>query len=238
MQRRRAQHLQAQASVVHLGVEILRPALQTHRLQSGELAAQTGQCERPAAANVAATGEEVIKDEADPEFPGWHAGRIVEGQYEAQRPDQVRRIAQQPATFVQGFVDQVEVAVFQVAQAAVDELGRETAGAGGEVALVDQSDAQAAQHGVQRDAGAGDAAAEDEQIERSVRERLRHPSHTLSPARLVLSSKELAGNIVVKRRRSANRDLPRAMPSKTANTTLHLTGAAITVLRDRIRLQR
>src|SRR5439155_20796069 len=83
---------------------------------------------------------------------------------------------QQPA-FVQGLVDQPEVATFEVAQPAVDEFGRDAAGAGGEIALVDQSDAQTAQRGVKGDARPGDAAAEDEQVKGPVPERFQRPFH-------------------------------------------------------------
>ena len=48
-----------------------------------------------------------------------------------------------------------EVAHLEVAQAAVDELARRARGAGGEVARLDQADAQAARGGVERRAGAG-----------------------------------------------------------------------------------
>ena len=81
------------------------------------------------------------------------------------------------AALVQRLVDQAEVAVLEVAQAAVDQLGRHAAGAGGEVALVDEGDAQAAQGGVEGDAGAGDAAAEDEQVKGPVRERVDRSFH-------------------------------------------------------------
>ncbi len=99
----------------------------------------------------------------------------------------MRSVAQEAATFVQCFVDELEIAVFQVTQTAVNELRRKTARAGSEITLVDQGDAQAAQHGIERDAGTGDAAAENEQIENSVRERFRRPFHTHSPARPVSS---------------------------------------------------
>ncbi len=52
-------------------------------------------------------------------------------------------------------------AVLEIAQAAVDELGRGRRGAGGEVVLLDQQHAQAAAGGVARDAGAVDAAADN-----------------------------------------------------------------------------
>src|SRR5262249_42677675 len=82
-----------------------------------------------------------------------------------ERPDEVRGVAQEPAALAQGLADEADVAEFEVAEPAVDELGGGAAGAGGEVALVDEADAEPAEGGVQRDAGAGDAAAEEEEVE-------------------------------------------------------------------------
>jgi hypothetical protein len=59
--------------------------------------------------------------------PG-RVGRLVE---RGGRPSGV----QQPAALVQRLVDEVEVAVFQVAQGAVDELRRQAARAGGGTSL-------------------------------------------------------------------------------------------------------
>ena len=58
-----------------------------------------------------------------------------------------------------------EIEVLQVAQAAVDELGRAAARPRGEVGLLDQSDAVSARGGVERHPGAGDPAADDDDVE-------------------------------------------------------------------------
>ena len=61
----------------------------------------------------------------------------------------------------QRLADEPEVEVLQVAQAAVDELGRAADEVpDGEVGALDQRDAVAARGGVERDAGAGDPAAD------------------------------------------------------------------------------
>ena len=64
-----------------------------------------------------------------------------------------------------------EVEVLQVAQAAVDELGRARRRPAREVGALDQRDRVPARGGVQRDAGAGDPAADHEHVERLGRER-------------------------------------------------------------------
>jgi hypothetical protein len=87
----------------------------------------------------------------------------------ADRADKVGRgLRQQDVTLARALHRDAERALGEVAQAAVDELGAPTAGAPGEVAALDERDAQAAGRGVEGGAGAGDAAADDEDVERAV----------------------------------------------------------------------
>ena len=76
------------------------------------------------------------------------------------------RVAAQALALAQRLVDEADVAVLQVAQAAVHELGRLRRRAAGEVVALDQRGAQPAAGGVEGDAGAGDAAADDQHVER------------------------------------------------------------------------
>jgi hypothetical protein len=64
-----------------------------------------------------------------------------------------------------GLEDEAEVAVLEVADAAVDEAGGAAGGATGEVLALDEGDAEATEGGISGDATAGDAAADDEDIE-------------------------------------------------------------------------
>src|SRR5579885_3180574 len=91
--------------------------------------------------------------------------------------DQMGCVVQQPTALMERFVNAVEVALFQVTTAAVDQLRRSTAGAGGKIAFVDEGDTQAAQHRIESNTRAGDAAAENEQVEGPVGQRFRHPFH-------------------------------------------------------------
>ena len=84
---------------------------------------------------------------------------------EGQDLDQVGGVAQQALALVQRLVDEADVAVLEVAQPAVDELGRLRRRARGEVVPLDERGAQPAGGGVERHAGAGDAAADDEHVE-------------------------------------------------------------------------
>ena len=69
------------------------------------------------------------------------------------------------AALLQRLVDQAEIELLEVAQAAVDELARARRRARGQVARLDQGDRQPAGGGVERRAGAGDAAADDDDVE-------------------------------------------------------------------------
>ena len=82
-----------------------------------------------------------------------------------QRVDEVRcgRL-HQDAALDGALVGDVELALGEVAQPAVHELGAPAAGAEGDVVGVDGDDGQAAAGGVERDAGAGDAEADDEDV--------------------------------------------------------------------------
>ena len=94
--------------------------------------------------------------------------------HERQQLDEVRRVAAQPLALVERLVDEADVALLQVAQAAVDELGALRRRAAGEVVALDERRAQAPRGGVEGDAGAGDAAADDEHVERLGGEALEH----------------------------------------------------------------
>src|SRR6185503_15836831 len=62
---------------------------------------------------------------------------------------------------------EMEIPVLEIADATVDETRRSARRAGREVAFVDQGDREPAHGGVARDAGTGDTAADDENVERA-----------------------------------------------------------------------
>src|SRR5262245_24561794 len=93
----------------------------------------------------------------------------------------MRCVAQQTTAFDQRFVNEREVTILQVAQAPVNEFGGCGTCATSEIALVDKRDAPAACRGIESDAGARNAAAEDAQIEEPVLERFEIALHVFSP---------------------------------------------------------
>ena len=70
-----------------------------------------------------------------------------------------------PLALGERLVDEAELALVEVAQTAVHELGAAAAGARREVVALDERGPQATRGGVERDAGAGDPAAHHEHVE-------------------------------------------------------------------------
>ena len=98
--------------------------------------------------------------------------RAVERRHDQrQRAHQVRRERHHQLALEQRLAHEPEVEVLQVAQPAVDELARAAGGPRGEVGALEQRHAVAARGGVERDARAGDAATDDDDVELVLRQR-------------------------------------------------------------------
>ena len=77
----------------------------------------------------------------------------------------MRRQLHHQLSLQQRLTDQAEVEVLQVAETTVDHLRGAAGGADGVVAALQQCHRVAARSGVEGDAGAGDAAADDDDLE-------------------------------------------------------------------------
>ena len=77
----------------------------------------------------------------------------------------MRREPSQDLAFVCGLAHQRHVALLEIADAAVNQLRAAAARAGGEVVALDERDGEPAESRIARDTGAGDPAADDEQVE-------------------------------------------------------------------------
>src|SRR5207248_4063135 len=84
---------------------------------------------------------------------------------ERERLDEVGGETEEPLSFGQRLVDEAELLLLEVAQPAVDELGGAGRRPGGEVTPFHKGRPQTPARGVEGDAGTGDAAANDEQVE-------------------------------------------------------------------------
>src|SRR5215471_19846972 len=84
--------------------------------------------------------------------------------HERERLDDVRRGVQQHLALSQRLRNQAELVVLEVAKSAVDQLGAPRRRVRGEVVLLDEQHLKAASRSVARDAGAIDAAADDQEV--------------------------------------------------------------------------
>ena len=80
--------------------------------------------------------------------------------------DEVRRVLAEPAALVQGLAHERDVALFEIANAAVDELGAAARRALAEVVLLEQRDAVTASRSVDGHPDARRAAADDDDVPR------------------------------------------------------------------------
>jgi hypothetical protein len=113
-----------------------------------------------------AGGEKVVEPHADAHQDEAAPAASEYRDQERQRPHQVRRHALQRLPLAERLAHELEVPQLQVAQAAVDELGGLRRGAGGEVALLEERDGDAAKGEVARDARAGHTAPDHDHVER------------------------------------------------------------------------
>ena len=112
----------------------------------------------------AADGQQVINIET--EVDGLHTAPavLVDRNQQWQRLDEMRSIAQKIFALLQGFVDQAQLAKLQVAQPAMNEAAGPARGAVAQVSLFEEAGAQPAERGVPGNAGAVDAAADNNQV--------------------------------------------------------------------------
>jgi hypothetical protein len=89
----------------------------------------------------------VIQEQAGTDHPRRAQVRAVR-QHEAHRLDDVRGLGQQHFALGQGFAHQAEFVMFEVAQAAVDQLAAGRRGVAGQVVLFAKEHRQAAPGGV------------------------------------------------------------------------------------------
>ena len=105
----------------------------------------------------------VVQEEPDADHPARpQLGHVRH--HEARRPDQVPGNAQQDLALGERLAHQLELVLLEVAQPAVDQLGGRRRRGARQVVALHEDRRQAAAGCVARDAGAIDAAADDQQI--------------------------------------------------------------------------
>ena len=122
------------------------------------------QIEGPGARQFFSAADMVVEEQPQPQHPGRPQALSV-GQNETQRPDDVRGDGPQHLSLAKRFPDKAKFIIFQIAQAAMDELRRPRRRTGGEVALLAKNHRPAAACRVARDPAAVDAPANDGDVE-------------------------------------------------------------------------
>ena len=121
------------------------------------------QVDRLGRGQSATTADMVVKEEAQPQHPAW-AQAFGPRQDETHRMDDVRGDRPEPLPLDQRFAHQSEGMMFQIAQAAMDQLGRGGGCAAGKVALLQQQHARAAPGGIAGNATAIYPTADDGKV--------------------------------------------------------------------------
>ena len=162
---RGARERDRQPRIVELPVPVLDAAGQAAHLHVGQQLARARGRQELGVAQAARAGERVVHlqpDAIERRFPD-----LVRRHHEGQRLRQMRRVGQQRRALVQRLAHQRHIALREIAHAAVHELGRARTRAFRKVLGFEQHDREAARRGVERDAAAGGAAADDGEVERA-----------------------------------------------------------------------
>ena len=110
------------------------------------------------------SGEALVEPQSGAHFHGAALAGLVQQKKKLNGMDQVRALAQQAFPFANRFPNQIDFAVLQVAQAAVNDAGGAAGDAGGEIVLLDQQGAFAGAGAFARHGDAVDAAADDHHL--------------------------------------------------------------------------
>src|SRR5271170_319412 len=106
----------------------------------------------------------IVEKQAEPQQPSGSEALVMR-QHESQRPDNMRGHAPERFALHERFAHQPKLVVFEVAQAAVDQLARRARRRAGKVALFAKKHRPATAGGVAGDAATVDPAADDGDVE-------------------------------------------------------------------------
>ena len=152
-----------EARVVHPAVGVLEAAREA-RLQRLALG-RTPQVDGRRRRQADACAEVVVEEEAEPDEEGGPQAAVVR-EHEAQRLDDVGRHAEEHLALGEGLAHEAELVLLEVAQPAVDELGRGRRRSARQVVLLGEQHAEPASRGVPRDTAAVDAPTDDGNVVR------------------------------------------------------------------------
>ena len=151
-----------EARIVNPAVGIFEAALE-NRLQGGSRRIAC-QVEHPRGGQALSPADIVVEEKPKAQEP-LRAQADMVGQHEAQGPHDVRREAPDHLALEQGLAHEAELVVLEIAQSAVDQLGRLGRRAAREIVTLEEDDRGAAAGRIARDTAPVDAAADDGEIE-------------------------------------------------------------------------
>ena len=147
-----------------LGVPVERGLAQPLGREAGLDGRHGGPAHEPMARHRAPRREEVVERQAGAEPKSVPERLVVEGQDEGQRGDEVGHPPELPGALAKPFAHDPDVVVGEVAQAAMDEPRRSRRGAPGEVPPLDEQGRESTTRQLPGDAGAEDAATDDDRV--------------------------------------------------------------------------
>ena len=158
---------QRQSRIVRRRVKVARAAEQIvrakHRLSGEHRVA----IQPMISADIPEERENVVQHERSAEFPARNPRAAVHRPRELQRSHQVRRESQQSVSLGARLEDEMHMSVLEISHPAVNQPRRPARRSTGEIALLDERDCESTEGRVARDRAAGNAAADDEDVERS-----------------------------------------------------------------------
>src|SRR5690606_21498725 len=104
--------------------EVRRAADEIARGETGQLLEQLVAGQHAVARQRLAARQEIVEREPDPDLPAGTASAAVDRKIQAQRLDEVRRELEQRLALAQRFADEAELAVLEIAKAAVNQPRR------------------------------------------------------------------------------------------------------------------
>ena len=112
-----------------------------------------------------AAGHFPIEPEAGSNFHGAASAVLIQQENEVKRMHEVRTLAEKAFALAQRFADEIDFAMLEVAQTAVDDAGGTAGDAGGEVILLDEQGTLAGTGAFPGDRDSVDSAADDDHVE-------------------------------------------------------------------------
>ena len=158
------QHGKHEAGIVGLAVVIVQHGVEIFAAKPWELC-DLLRLEASAWRQPIADRQEVVKGKAGMQQQGRALLPAIDRQEEAERLDEMRRGLEQPRALDQGLAHERKLELLEIAQAAMDQLGRGRRGGASIVALLGEHHLQPAAGGVAGHGRAVNAAADDENVE-------------------------------------------------------------------------